>query len=100
MDGHEAGKKKAEQFAREILKNLKLDGRVEAFLWWVASPAGAAGVSVEADVPGDPPVVMRMYRGNSWRSVEFAASDLDGSTEKPELLKKYEGEISEGLLEL
>jgi hypothetical protein len=103
MDVHDAGKKKVEQFAWDIVKSLKLDGQVDAFLWWLASPpepAGAIEATGAADGTGDPPVVMRMYKGNSWRSVEFAASDIDGSTEKPELLKKYEGEITESLLEL
>ena len=96
MDGHEAGKQIAEQFVRGVVKSLTPDGHVDAFLWWLASPptpGGAAGM-------GAAPLALRMYRGNSWRSVEFAASDIDGSVEKPDVLKKYEGEIAQSLLEL
>jgi hypothetical protein len=96
MDGHEAGRQNAEQFVMNVAKGLKQEGQVSALLWWTETgqePGGAARA-------GDAPLALRIYKGNSWRAVEFAVSDIDGSMEKPELLTKYEAEITQSLMEL
>jgi hypothetical protein len=41
-----------------------------------------------------------MYKGNSWRLIGFAASDIDRSVNNPEVLKKYESEVVQSLAEL
>ena len=43
---------------------------------------------------------LRMYKGNNWRSIGFAGSDIDGSVDDPEMLKKYESEAVQSLAEL
>jgi hypothetical protein len=96
MDRREAGKQKAEQFVRDLVKGLAQDGLVSALLWWSGGPAAPGG----AGSPGEAAVVLRMYRGNSWRAIEFAASDIDGSIEKPELLQKYASDVTQNLTEL
>jgi hypothetical protein len=96
MDEHEAGKAKAEQFARDLARSLKQDDSATSFLWWT----GEQSQSGRADLTDTPPLVLRMYRGNSWRAVEFSASDIDACAEKPDALKKYESEIAQSLMEL
>jgi hypothetical protein len=96
MDKHEAGKRNAEQFVTKITQSTKQDGVVDAFLWWLEiphEPYGAGG-------PNDTTVPLRMYKGNSWRSIAFAGSDIDGSMDDPEMLKKYESEIVQSLAEI
>ncbi|MGA2614562.1 MAG: hypothetical protein ABSG38_14080 [Spirochaetia bacterium] len=93
MDTHEAGKQRAEQFVTEIVRSLKQDGLVDAFLWWPE-------VLPEPGGPGDTTVPLRIYKGNSWRLIGFAGSDIDGSVDNPAVLKKYEDEVAQSLAEL
>lgn len=96
MDKHEAGKQNAEQFVTKIMQSMKQDGVVDAFLSWpeiLHEPGGAGG-------PNDTTVPLRMYKGNSWRSIAFAGSDIDGSVDDPETLKKYESEVVQSLAEM
>jgi len=96
MDKHEAGKQKAKQFVTEIVRSMKRDGVVDAFLWWPESLPEPGGVSRANDTT----VPLRMYKGNSWRSIGFTGSDIDGSVDDPEVLKKYESEVVQSLAEL
>ena len=93
MEKHEAGKQKAEQFVTKVMRTMKQDGVVDAFLWWpeiLPEPGGS----------NDTTVPLRMYKGSSWRSIGFAGSDIDGSVDDPEVLKKYESEVVQSLAEL
>jgi hypothetical protein len=96
MDTHEAGKQKTEQFVARVARSLKLEGCVDRFLWWpeVLPEPGGTGR------PGDTTVPLRLYKGNSWRSIGFAGSDIDGSVDDPAVLGKYEGEVAQSLAEL
>jgi len=59
MDKHEAGKQKAEQFITKVVRSMKQDGAVDAFLWWpeILPELGGAGR------PNDTTVPLRMYKG-------------------------------------
>jgi len=92
MDGHEAGKKCTERFVTEAVRKLGKEGSVDAFLWQPEERGGSSR-------PDDTTVQLRMYKENSWRQVGFAGSDIDGSVDNPEVLKKYEGEIAQALAE-
>ncbi len=96
MDKHEAGKQKTEEFVTKVMQNIQQDGVVDALIWWpeILSEPG------RADRPNDTTVPLRMYKGNSWRSIGFAASDIDRSVDDPEVLKKYESEVVQSLAEL
>ena len=69
---------------------------MDAFLWWPEILPEPGGVGW----PNDTTVPLRMYKGNSWRSIAFAASDIDRSVDNPEVLKKYESEVVQSLAEL
>ncbi len=88
MDKREAGRQKAEHLVAEVARGLKQAGPVGTLLWWTP------------DEPDDAKASLRIYRGNSWRAIEFAQSDVDQSADDPAVLKKYEGEIAQALTEL
>jgi hypothetical protein len=96
MDVHDAGRLSAERFVRNLIEGTNRGGLVSALLWW----AGDSSSPGQETRTGGAPVVLRMYRGNSWRAIEFSASDIDGCVEKLELLEKYEAEITQSLAEL
>jgi hypothetical protein len=96
MDKREAGKQRTEQFVTELVRNLKLEGSVGAYLWWPSGPSKPG----DPERPDDTTVPFRIYKGNNWRAIEFAASDVDASVDDPEVLRKYEGEIAQSLAEL
>jgi hypothetical protein len=92
MDRHEAGKQKTEEFVTKVMQSVKQDAVVDALIWWPEIlPEGR---------PNDTTVPLRMYKGNSWRSIGFAASDIDRSVDDPEVLKKYESEVVQSLAEI
>ena len=69
---------------------------VSSFVWWENTRAEP----IDESFHGDPNVSLRIYRGNNWRLMEFLRSDMDDCGGSPEVLKKYEGEISQILTEL
>jgi hypothetical protein len=96
MDKREAGKQKAEEFVARLAQSLNLDAAAYRLLWWPEIPGEPAG----AGRPNDTTMPLRVYKGNSWRSIGLAGSDVDGSVDDPELLKKYESEVAQCLTEL
>lgn len=88
MDRREEGKQRAVQFVTEVARGLKPEVSVSTLLWW------------PPDRPDDGKLPLRLYKGNSWRSIEFAESDIDASSDDPEVLKKYASEIAQVLAEL
>jgi hypothetical protein len=94
MDKREGGMRRAEELVTNAARSMKMEG-VE-FLWWPEIPAEPPG----AGQPQEAILPLRVYKGNSWRSIEFAGPDIDGCVEDPDLLKKYESEVAQDLLEL
>jgi hypothetical protein len=96
MDKREAGKKSVEEFVTKVARGMKQETTPYEFLWWPEIPAEAAGEGM----PNDMTIPLRVYKGNSWRSIDFAGSDIDGSADNPDLLNKYENEVAQCLGEL
>jgi len=96
MDAIEEGKERVEQLITRIAQGMKPASAVSSFVWWSnGSPEqNAEGAHDDAQLP------LRIYRGNSWRSMEFRRSDVEGCAASPEMLTKYEGEIAQILAEL
>ena len=96
MDKREAGMHRAEELVTKVARSMNLEGVAYVFLWWpeiLAEPSGAGR-------PNDTTMPLRVYKGNSWRSIGFAGSDIDGSVDNPESLNKYESEVVQCLSEL
>ena len=96
MDKREAGMRRAEEFVTKLAQNMKQGSVAYEFRWWPEIPAGPAG----AGGPNDTTMPLRVYKGNSWRSIGFAGSDIDASENDPDVFKKYESEVAQSLLEL
>lgn len=94
MDKREAGMRRAEEFVTNVARGLN-QGTVE-FLWWPEIPAEPSG----AGGPKGAALPLRLYKGNSWRSIAFAGSDIDGSGDDPDVFKRYESEVAQNLREL
>ena len=96
MDKSEAGKRNVEEYVTKVARGVKPETALYELVWWpeIRAEAGAGGI------PNDTTIPLRVYRGNSWRSIEFAGSDIDGSVGNPELLNKYQGEVAQCLMEL
>lgn len=95
MDTSELGKKRMEELITEQMRSLDHDSGLYTFLWWSPDPqANRKNTQTEVTVP------LRLYKGNSWRLIEFSQSDLNHCSESPELLQKYEGEIKQILMDL
>jgi hypothetical protein len=94
MSRTETGKEKVEQLVMRLAQAMTPPAAVSSLVWW--STEALNGESA----PDAPRVALRIYRRNSWRSMDFLASDIDGCEAAPELLAKYEGEISQILSEL
>lgn len=97
MDRREAGMQRAEDLVTKVARSMKLDGMAYEFLWW---PEILAGPAAGAGRPNDTTMPLRVCKGNSWRSIGFAGSDIDGSVDNPELLNRYESEVVQCLGEL
>ena len=65
MDEHEEGKQKAVQFVTDVMRSIKKEGSVDAFLWW---PEALPEAGKEGQ-PGDTTLPLRIYKGHSWRSI-------------------------------
>ncbi|MGA2639576.1 MAG: hypothetical protein ABSG21_01585 [Spirochaetia bacterium] len=96
MSRTDTGKEKVEQLIMSLARGMTPPSRVSSLVWWSTATPEAVG-----DGPHNlPNVPLRIYSGNSWRSMEFLRSDIDDCGAAPEVLKKYEGEISQILAEL
>ena len=72
-----------------------------SFVWWEREmPEPDPGAGPAGTGTGGPPVPLRIYCGNRWRQIVFAAPDLDACVRSPEVLKKYEEDIVEILLNI
>jgi len=96
MGRTDTGKEKVEQLIMGIAQGMAPATAVSSLVWWL--PAGLEPAAEKASTL--PNVQLRIYRGNSWRAMEFLRSDIDDCGAAPEVLKKYEGEISQILAEL
>jgi hypothetical protein len=96
MNKREAGMHRAEELVTKVARSMKLEGVAYEFLCWPEIPAEPVG----AGRPNEATLPLRVYKGNSWRSIGFAGSDIDGSVDNPELLNKYESEVVQCLSEL
>jgi hypothetical protein len=88
MDRREAGKQRTEKFVAAFVHGLNLAGDAPSLLWW------------PTDRLDDTTVLLRLYRGTSWRAIAFAGADVDGSVGDPGVLAKYEQELAEVMAEL
>jgi hypothetical protein len=86
MTETELGKQRSEQFITALAKKLSLDPGQFVLLWWSGEE--------EATIP------LRIYKGNSWRLNNFSKSDVDNCVKSPEVLAKYEDEITQILTDL
>jgi len=96
MNETELGKQRSEQFIAEVAKKLYLDSGQFALLWWSPELQGTNEKTgkEEATIP------LRIYKGNSWRVKNFSKSDIDNCVKSPEVLAKYEDEITQILTDL
>jgi hypothetical protein len=96
MSKIDTGKGKVEQLIYGMAQALLPACSITSLVWWsIAQPDSTL------DSPHGPPnVPLRIYRGNNWRLMEFLRSDIEDCGGAPEVLKKYEAEISEILMEL
>ena len=96
MSRIDTGKERVEQLIMGLAEGIKPASPVSSLVWWSNVRPETIGASPH-DLPN---VALRIYRGNSWRSIEFLRSDIDDCGAAPDVLKKYEGEISQILAEL
>jgi hypothetical protein len=86
----DAGKDAVETLIRKIAREASPPIAVSSFVWW----SSGEGETAESRLP------LRIYNGNSWRSMDFLTADVEGSAAAPGLLSKYEGDIAQILTEL
>lgn len=79
-----------------MTRGMKQERTPYELLWWPEFPSRAAG----AGIAGDTTTPLRVYKGSSWRAIEFAGSDIDSSVDNPELLTRYESDVAQCLREL
>jgi hypothetical protein len=96
MSRIDTGKERVEQLIMGLAEEIRPASPVSSLVWWSNGRPETIGASPH-DLPN---VALRIYRGNSWRSMEFLRSDIDDCGAAPDVLKKYEGEISQILAEL
>jgi hypothetical protein len=96
MNETEPGKQRSEQFVAEVAKKMGLDSGQFTFLWWSPELQGTNQGSGKEDQT----VPLRIYRGNSWRMQGFSRSDLENCVKSPDVLAKYEDEITQILTDL
>jgi len=96
MNETELGKQRLEQFIAEVAKKLGLNSAQFVLLWWSPELQGTNQEigKEEATMP------LRVYKGNSWRLQSFSKSDIDNCVKSPDVLAKYEDEITQILTDL
>jgi hypothetical protein len=82
----EAGKRATEQFVADVWRAQKPLDVVGSLLWWPSTPAPSGS-------PDEEILPLRIYKGTSWGLIEFSSTDVDGSVDAPDMLKKYTGEV-------
>ena len=91
----ETGKNRVERYILEVARGMNREDSVGTVLWWPTPSDSVHGGGVSG---GE---ILRIYnKGTGWRSMEIARPDLDGCLDHPELLTKYESEVSQILVEL
>lgn len=96
MDTRETGMRNVEELVMKTARGLDQETAAYELLWWPEIPGQAGG----AGLPSDTRVPLRLYKGNSWKSIEFAGSDIDGSVTDSTLLARYEDEVARCLREM
>jgi hypothetical protein len=96
MGRTDRGKEKVEELILDIAQRTRPANFVSSFVWWAIKDPDTRAESTQI-VPN---VHLRIYRGTHWRLMEFLRSDIDDCDAAPEVLKKYEEEITQLLAEL
>jgi hypothetical protein len=99
MNETELGKQRSEQFITEVAKKLDLDSDQFVVLWWSPELPELQGTN-EKTGKEEATMPLRIYKGNSWRLKNFSKSDIDNCVKSPEVLAKYEDEITQILTDL
>ena len=97
-----AAREQVEKLVLQLANDRNLAQGTYSFVWWEREmPDGApdAGTSSGTGTGGNP-ISLRIYSGNRWRQIAFAGPDLDACVSSPEVLRKYEDDIVEILLNI
>jgi hypothetical protein len=97
MGSLEAGKAKVEQHIMELARGMKRDSSLGTILWWSAGSPDSDGAVASPDAT----VPLRIYdKGSGWRSLRLLQSDINACVDSPDVLGKYDSEITEILSDL